>query len=62
MAVSTARSNSERIDQRLKGWRLVTAAGVVEEEAVEGRAPVLEHTHERAARVSWLDPFRGSYW
>jgi len=45
-----ARSDAQRIDQRLERGRLVTAARVVEEEAVERRAPVLQHPHQFAAR------------
>ena len=43
-------SDSEHVDQRLKGRRLVTPARVVKEEAVERRAPVLEYPHEPAPR------------
>src|SRR5206468_2952028 len=43
-------SHSERVDQRLEGARLVTPARVVQEVALEGQAPVIEHPHERAAR------------
>src|SRR5207245_9017768 len=43
-------SDSERVDQRLKRRRLMASARVVQEVALERRAPVLEHPHERAAR------------
>ena len=44
------RSDSERLDERLKGGRLLTPARVIQEEPVEGRAPVLEDPHELPPR------------
>src|SRR5438094_7739575 len=43
-------SEPERVDERLKRRRLMTSAWIVQEVAVERRAPVLEHPHEPAAR------------
>src|SRR5437773_7645498 len=43
-------SESERVDERLKRRRLMTSAWIVQEVAVERRAPVLEDPHEPAAR------------
>src|SRR6266404_8175466 len=39
-------SEPERVDERLKRRRLMTSAWIVQEVAVERRAPVLEHPHE----------------
>src|SRR5438552_6785582 len=50
LRVNRAPSRSERVDQRLKRRRLVTAARVIEEETVERSAPVLEHPHEAPTR------------
>src|SRR5947207_12415077 len=43
-------SESERVDEHLKRRRLMTSAWIVQEVAVERRAPVLEDPHEPAAR------------
>src|SRR5262249_12089812 len=42
------RSDSQGLDHRLKGRRLLTPARVIQEEAREPRAPVLEDAHELA--------------
>src|SRR2546427_40756 len=43
-------SESERVDERLKRRGLMTSAWIVQEVAVERRAPVLEDPHEPTAR------------
>jgi len=47
---ASPQSDSERVDEHLKGRRLLTPARAIQEEPRKRRAPVLEDADELAAR------------